>query len=278
MEKINNLKIKNCNNNIFGEWINNDFNLNKNPYDHIIINNFIDSSYYDEIQKILPDKPTQTWWKYENPLEVKYALDDFELMHPLIQNIFYALSHDKIINKLKNIFNIHNLEYDPYCHGGGLHMHPKYGRLNIHLDYEKHPITNKQRRLNIILYLNDNWDNEWNGDTQLFSTDLKDCIVKSYPKSNTAIIFITNDNSWHGVPEIIKCPENIYRKTLAYYYVSNFDENKSEYRIKAKFAKLPNQQYDEKMEELYEIRSRRLITKEDLQRVWSDWSLTYSNI
>jgi hypothetical protein len=57
-------------------------------------------------------------------------------MHPSIQNIFYALSHDKIINKLKNIFNIPNLEYDPYCHGGGLHMHPKYGRLNIHLDYE----------------------------------------------------------------------------------------------------------------------------------------------
>jgi len=273
MEKINNLKIKSCNYDIFGEWINNDLKINKNTYDHIIIDNFIDPLYYDKIQKCLPNKPDENWWKYENPLEVKYALDDFELMDPLIQNIFYALSHDKIINKLRNIFNISNLEFDPFCHGGGLHMHPKYGRLNIHLDYEKHPITNKQRRLNIILYLNDMWNNDWNGDTQLFSTDLKECIVKSYPKSNTAIIFITNDNSWHGVPEIIKCPENIYRKTLAYYYVSDFDDNKICYRPKAKFAKLPNQPYDERMEKLNEIRSNRLITKEDLQKIWSDWNI-----
>ena len=46
-----------------------------------------------------------------------------------------------------------NLEYDKYLHGAGLHKHPKYGRLNIHLDYEKHPISGKERRLNIILFI-----------------------------------------------------------------------------------------------------------------------------
>ena len=61
---------------------------------------------------------------------------------------------------------------------------------------------------------------EWNGDTQLWNKNMKNCIIKSYPQRNRAIIFETSELSWHGVPERIICPENKYRKTIAYYYVS----------------------------------------------------------
>jgi hypothetical protein len=283
MEKINEDNINNCNTNIFGDWINNnDLKIESNPFDYIIINNFIESDYYNKLQDVLPQKPTNDWWKYENPIEVKYALDKFELMDPAIHNIFYALSHDKIIEKFKSLFNIPNLEFDPYCHGGGLHIHPRYGRLNMHLDYEKHPITNKQRRLNVILYLNDDWNKEWNGDTQLWNKDMTECVVKSYPKANTAIIFVTTEYSWHGLPKIITCPDNVYRRTLAYYYVSDL-ENKHDlkkqgsdangYRSKAVFIKQPNDPYDERMEELYKIRPYRLITKDDMERIWKEWKI-----
>ena len=283
MEKINEININNCNTNIFGDWLNNtDLKIETNPFDYIIINNFIESDYYNKLQDVLPQKPTNDWWKYENPIEVKYALDKFELMDPAIHNIFYALSHVKIIDKFKSLFNIPNLEFDPYCHGGGLHIHPRYGRLNMHLDYEKHPITNKQRRLNVILYLNDDWNKEWNGDTQLWNKDMTECVVKSYPKANTAIIFVTTEYSWHGLPEIITCPENVYRRTLAYYYVSDL-ENKHDlkkqgcdtngYRSKAVFIKQPSDPYDERMEQLYKIRPYRLITKDDMEKIWKEWKI-----
>jgi len=270
-----------CEYNIFGNWITDDeLKITSEPYDHIIIDNFIDLEYYTKIQSSFPTEPNNKWWRYNTPLEVKYTYDNLDELSAPIKNVFYALSHELIINKLKQLFNIPNLEHDPYCHGAGLHMHPRYGRLNMHLDYEVHPITNKQRRLNIILYLNDDWQQSWNGDTQLWNRAMTECVIRSYPKSNTAIIFVTTEQSWHGVPEIIKCPENMYRKTIAFYYVSEI-QNKSDldkkgaasdgYRKKAVFTKLPSDKYDEKMEALYKIRPYRLITQDDLDKYFPNW-------
>lgn len=220
---ISNKDIKDCNYNIFGKWLNNDNLIIKDlPFKHIIIDNFLNDDTYENLYKKFPIKSDKHWWKYDNPLEVKYAFDNIKILDFDIQNIFYALSHNIIINKLRKLFNISNLEYDPYCHGGGLHIYPKNGRLLPHLDYEIHPKTNKQRRLNIILYLNNNWKKEWNGATELFG----DINKKIYPKKNSAIIFTTNENSLHGVPDIIKCPNNIDRKSLAFYYVSNIINEK----------------------------------------------------
>jgi len=283
--KITEENIRSSNNDIFGDWFNNieKLSLKTAPFDHIIIPDFIKNDYYRELESKIPSTPGETWWKYENPLEVKYALDDLNTMHPAIRNVFYSLSHDNTIDRFKKIFNIPDLEYDPYCHGAGLHMHPRYGRLNMHIDYEIHPISNKQRRLNVILYLNDEWNQEWNGDTQLWDETVSNCVVKSYPKKNTAIIFVTTEQSWHGVPNIILCPNDIYRKTLAFYYVSdiknekNVDKlgaNENGFRKKAVFVKRPSDPYDERMEALYKIRPHRLITDQDMKNIWSDWNIT----
>ena len=122
MSKIYNIKIteeniNNCNTNIFGDWFNNfsnneDLPINTNPFPYVIIPEFINTEYYNQIKSSLPSEPNETWWKYENPLEVKYALDNLELMDPAIRNIFYSLSHDNAIDKFKTIFNMQDLEYN----------------------------------------------------------------------------------------------------------------------------------------------------------------------
>jgi hypothetical protein len=158
---------------------------------------------------------------------------------------------------------------------------PRNGRLNMHLDYEKHPIINKQRRLNIIMYLNDDWNEEWNGATELWDENMEKCIIKSFPKKNTAILFVTTEKSWHGVPEIILCPKNINRKTIAFYYISDIinksstlklGSNDTGYREKAVFVRRPQEPYDERMEKLYKIRPYRLITKSDMEEIYPDWN------
>lgn len=286
--KITQQKVDNCYTDIFGDWFNNfssnDKNtLNTNPFPYIIIPEFINTKYYNKFKEVFPSKPNENWCKYENPLEVKYTLDNLEIMDPVISNTFYSLSHENTIDKFKKIFNIPELEYDPYYHDAGLHMHPRYGRLNMHLDYEIHPISNKQRRLNIILYLNDDWNPEWNGDTQLWNNNISECVVKSYPKGNTAIVFVTTEQSWHGVPETILCPQDMYRKTLAFYYVSDLKNDKNVdkkgadengFRTKDVFVKRPSDPHDERMEKLYAIRPHRLITSEDMKEIWNDWDIT----
>ena len=217
-----------------------------------------------------------------NPLEVKYVNDNIDTMPLKIKELFYILSTENITKIFSKLSDIDDLEIDPYMNGAGLHCHPRFGRLNLHLDYEKHPILyNKERRLNIILYLTKNWKEEWNGDTQLWNKNVSECVVKSHVKFNRAVIFQTNEISWHGLPEKIMCPEGIFRKSLAYYYISplisksnnnKIGNNGSGYREKATFVKRPTDKDFKQLTKLYEIRPFRRIEKKDMEEIWKDWT------
>jgi dTDP-glucose 4,6-dehydratase len=267
----------------FGDWMKNNEQLvdlkknfvNADPFEHIIIPNFLNEEFAEEIYKQFPtDITSGTWFEYNNPIEYKFANDKVNIMPRCIKKLFNLLSCKEIIEKIKMFSDIPNLEYDPYLHGAGLHIHPTGGKLDMHLDYEKHPFLNKQRKLNIILYMSKDWKEEWNGETQLWDKEMKNCVVKSPVVFNTAIIFKTDETSWHGLPETITCPQGVLRKSIAYYYISPIDakpdSNKigndgSGYRTKATYTKRPDDPYDELKEKLYKIRPFRLITKEDLE-------------
>jgi len=262
----------------FGNWIHNVNSLQKKfidaePFDHIIIPNFFSDEYAEILYNNFPqDIESGNWHKYNNPLEIKYAYDDIENLPLSIKDSFYLLFTQEIIKKFQLLSGITDLEFDPYLHGAGLHILPNNGRLHMHLDYEKHPFLEKERRLNVILYLSKEWNEDWNGETQLWNKDLTECVVKSPVKFNTAIIFKTTDKSWHGLPEPIKCPEGVYRKSLAYYYISplvskpsneKIGNDGSGYRTKATYKKRPDDLYDEKLEKLYKIRPQRRIEETD---------------
>lgn len=134
--------------------------------------------------------------------------------------------------------------------------------------------------------MNKDWEPSWNGSTELWNHDMSKCVSKSDVKFNTAIIFKTNEISWHGVPEIIMCPENVYRKSIAYYYVSplvnlsqdtKIGNDGTGYRTKATFRKRPKDKEDERMNQLYKIRPYRRIEKEDMESIWPDWKIDSIN-
>ncbi len=269
----------------FGDWIHNLDSLRKQfenaePFENIIIPNFLNEQYADLLHQQFPHNFTD-WHKYNNPIEVKYAYDDIINLPIDIKKLFYLLSTDEITKCFAELSGIDNIEYDPYLNGAGLHAHPKNGRLNMHLDYEKHPYTNKQRRLNVILYLSKEWNEEWNGHTELWDKNMTECKVKSPVKFNTAFIFKTNNISWHGLPEKITCPKGVMRKSIAYYYISpienqpdtkKYGSNETGYRTKAAFIKRPEDPEDERMEKLYKIRPYRLIEQKDMNEIWPEWN------
>ena len=142
----------------FGEWINEESYKEKlkesyekaDPFPHIVIDNFLNTELANEISEMFPENMSE-YHHYNNPIEVKYAYDNISNLNPKLESIFYLLSTDFICQYFSDITNI-KLEFDPYLNGAGLHRMPRDGRLGIHLDYEKHPFLNKQRRLNLILY------------------------------------------------------------------------------------------------------------------------------
>jgi len=277
------IKIRNTNQDIkisdyLGEWIYDIESLNKKfihntPYPHIVIENFFREEVAKEIVKTFPDLDNK-WHLYYNPIEYKYANDDVDRYPRFIRDIFHLWSSDAFIDIMKRITEINNLEMDPYLHGAGLHCHPRHGRLHMHLDYEKHPYLDKERRLNLIYFTNNNWKEEYNGDLQLWEKNMSSCNKRIFPEFNKVVIFQTNDVSWHGLPNKIDCPKDIQRRTLAYYWISDLcTKKKSEhYRLKAKYVKRPQDVYDERIQKLYDIRKDRRITIEDMDSIYPEWN------
>ena len=264
---------------ILGDWIYNIKDLrerftNAKPFSHIVIDNFLNHAYAANIENNLP-RTTEGFFEYNNPLEVKYTYDNIDELHESVKNYFYLLSCKKFVKLVTSITSINDLEIDEYLHGAGVHYQPKYGRLQTHLDYEKHPYSGKERKLNIIYMLTKDWDPSWNGANELWDEELKNCVQKTEFKFNRAIIFKTNDISWHGVPEIIKCPENVFRKSLAYYYIGDLEKDKNIYRNKANYKVNDNNlltTYSDNINELCKIRSIRRLEKRDIERLYSNWS------
>lgn len=268
----------------FGDWTTKIEELKEKysvaiPFEHIIIENFLNEELANIVSELYP-ADLSLYHKYDNPIEVKFAYDKINLLDNRLKSIFYLLSTTVMENIFSEITDI-KLENDPYLNGAGLHLHPRNGRLGIHLDYEIHPISGKQRRLNVILYLSKEWNEEWNGHSELWNSDITKCVVKSPVKFNSAIIFKTNEISWHGVSKKITCPEGVFRKTLAFYYISDkindstvdkIGDNGTGFRKKASFVTRPDEENKDKIELFLKIRPFRRLEKKDVETFWPEWN------
>jgi hypothetical protein len=87
--------VKNSNKDIFGNWLTKDISINIEQFKHCIIDNFLDESSFNALQNAYPNTPNEEWWKYTNPLEVKFAFDKLDSLNDDVKNIFYALSTQK---------------------------------------------------------------------------------------------------------------------------------------------------------------------------------------
>jgi Rps23 Pro-64 3,4-dihydroxylase Tpa1-like proline 4-hydroxylase len=237
------------------------------PYEHVVLPNFFSEQIIQSIFEEFPDPLGELDWKhYDNPIEQKYALNNFSSL-PTINKVFSYLQSEEVVGTMKQLTGMNDLEADPHLHGAGLHAYPHKGKLDVHLDYSIHPLSGKERRVNLIVYLNPHWKHSYGGDLQLWNADLTECKELVMPAWNTAVLFRTSDISYHGIPSPIQCPPGEYRKSLAIYYVSNARPEATK-RYKAEFFPLLHQPIDDRLQKLYDIRKSRLITQNDL---WESW-------
>lgn len=221
------------------------------PFDHVVIDNFWSEDIAKELLSEMSDMPKNKMvTRYLSPLENKIAIPHWDLFKKTTYRAFYYLNSD-FIPKLQKISGIDNLIPDIGLHGGGLHFHPTNGILNVHKDYSIHPKLGTMRKLNLIIYMNQEWKEEWNGQLEFWSHDEKNNLpdekIKSImPIFNRAVLFDVSQNSWHGLPVHTKQPDHIYRQSMAVYYMIKSTKN-AERRPKALFAPRLEQKNDEKI-------------------------------
>lgn len=194
------------------------------PFPHIVLEDFIKEDLLRRVSSEFPDlaKLENTGIRHINESrQIKFASLGMRNLSPAALELHTYLQSDLMMYWLNDLTGIKEpLIADPYLSGGGYHEIKPGGLLKVHADYNKHPRLNLDRRVNLLIYLNEDWKNEWGGALQLFDKDVKEARQTVYPTFNTAVIFSTTSYSYHGHPDALRCPENHSRKSLAYYYFS----------------------------------------------------------
>lgn len=228
------------------------------PFNHWIIEDFLDRNVAEELLIDFPHVNSE-WYEYDNVFEKKRALDDTNKMPPVHASALAMFNSRAFIEPLEKLTGIDGLIPDPWFRGGGLHQILQGGKLDIHADFNLHPKLGLKRRLNALLYLNKDWRAHWNGDLQLWTKDMKKCHTQIWPNFNKLVIFETNDDSFHGHPEPLTCPDGVTRKSLALYYYTSPTELLTPHSTL--FQKRPGDVTDEDVEAFRKFRGKRAIHK-----------------
>lgn len=139
--------------------------------------------------------------------------------------VFHALNSRPFLQLLENMSGIKGLIPDPYYKGGGIHRTNTTGFLDIHADFNHHSAMNLERRLNLLIYLNPDWKEEYGGSFEVWSNDMKEKIAGFAPIMNRMCCFSTGANTMHGNPEPVNHPGGDPRLSIAlYYYTSTWED------------------------------------------------------
>lgn len=162
------------------------------------------------------------WMEFDSKYEKKLQMNRDVNLEPVTRALIHNLNSEPFLEFLEVLTGIKGLIPDPYLAGGGLHKIPPGGKLGIHVDFNGHRKMNVYRRINVLIYLNKDWLEEWGGYFELWSDKNGGCEKKLLPLFNRMAIFTTTSTSFHGHPEPLKCPEGRNRISLAlYYYTAN---------------------------------------------------------
>jgi len=209
------------------ENLRNEF-LEAKPFNYLVIDNFFSEPYLNNILNEIENYPQDLWYDKNNASinnesdtifqSKKIALTDYNKMGFLAKSFVNFTKSSDFIKFLTDITGIDELESDPHLYGGGIHKVANGGRLSVHSDFNIHPILKKFRRLNVLLYLNKDWQPSCNGQLELWSKDMTQCVTSIAPVFNRLIIFRITDDAFHGHPEPWCHPLEKPRLSFALYY------------------------------------------------------------
>lgn len=210
---------------------------NEQPFPSIVLDNFLVPSALDKALANFPNADSEQWTKYHHFNEKKQAQTKRELIPAASLRIIDELNSAGFVKFISEMTGIPALMPDPSLEGGGLHQSKRGGFLNIHADFTAHPHHDDwARRVNVLIYLNKNWQESYGGQLQLWDKKAKHCVKKISPIFNRCVIFSTDPDSFHGHPEPLACPPDTTRKSIALYYFTKesgpFFRRSTEYRAK----------------------------------------------
>jgi hypothetical protein len=190
------------------------------PFPHFSVDGFLDEAFADRVLEAFPSyhEAVQMGRLFSAVNEKgKVQVTDANRFAEPVAQLNQALAAPEFLDLLSYVFEIPRLLADEELVGGGIHQTGPRGHLDVHIDFNYLRERDLHRRLNILLYFNKDWPEEWGGNIELWDKDVKVCHHSFAPVFNRCVVFETSEISYHGVTAV-RCPEGRSRKSFAAYY------------------------------------------------------------
>lgn len=199
------------------------------PYHHICIDNFLPMPVLENVRADLANMPDaeRGFDAAEEKLKSQYNPDR---LPAYTRHLFTAFNSRAFLRFLEEMTGIPHLIPDPYFIGAGIHKTLNGGYLNIHADFNVHKQMRLERRLNVLIYLNPPWKEEWGGSFEVWNKEMTEKKASFAPTENRMVCFSTASDTFHGNPEPVNHPDGLPRQSIAlYYYTATWDESRQEH-------------------------------------------------
>jgi len=198
----------------------------KQPYPHGCFDDFLDPVILDRVREELRTLPEAETF-FNSPQEKLKTSYLPERLPFYTRSLFYALNARPFLLFLEELTGIEGLIPDPYFAGGGIHVVSNGGHLDIHADFNHHGKLNLERRINVLIYLNKDWREEWGGSFEVWNNEMTANVASFVPLFNRMCCFNTGSSTWHGNPAPVAHPDGEPRMSIAlYYYTATWDESR----------------------------------------------------
>jgi Rps23 Pro-64 3,4-dihydroxylase Tpa1-like proline 4-hydroxylase len=192
------------------------------PFPHIYLDDFLPAEVAEAALLEFPEPKEADWFAHTDVNQrKKLAFDAVEKLPESIRDVLYFLNSRPMLQFLENLTGIRGVLPDPYFVGGGLHQMLPGGLLEVHADFSYHKGLRLDRRINVLIYLNKDWEEAYGGHFELWDQEVKRAERRILPVFNRCAIFSTTSVSFHGHPHPLACPPGRNRKSIATYYYSN---------------------------------------------------------
>jgi hypothetical protein len=198
---------------------------NAEPFPHLVIDNFLTDGFARKLLDEFPRFDSHLAKDEHGRVGKKCTREDVDNLGDGYRALSQLFSSEPFLRWMSELTEIKDLIHDPMYIGGGTHENLPGQDLSLHVDFNYHPFEGWHRRLNVLLYLNPEWDDSWGGALELWrnpwDSPSKNQVVKIAPRWNRMVVFATTENSWHGF-EAVKVPEGRIdsRKSFALYLYS----------------------------------------------------------
>jgi hypothetical protein len=193
------------------------------PFRHIVVDDFLQPEFCKNLIAEFPPFDERAALNEMGKPGKKAVVPEIAKIGPAFRKFDSLMREQAFLKFVGQITGIDSLLYDPQYVGGGTHENLAGQDLDLHVDFNFHPQTLLHRRLNLIVFLNPEWREEWGGNLELCSNPWhpeQACRKTIVPVANRAVLFETTENSWHGFTQIQLPPDrgDLARRSIAVYF------------------------------------------------------------